>query len=128
MAATNNERDVVTALVNMGAERVEAVAPDQVAHLLSWREPSESPVERSTGGGGRLLVDGYDWHVKRSRLVEAWDSLGGARAIDWGSVVVGQIDSGYTEHPAPGWQNGQSPWLDTSRGGNFFYRELGKAR
>jgi hypothetical protein len=99
------------------------VTPDEVVSLLSWREPTElalRPVLAKTD-----LVDcGYDWNVKRTRLVEAWEQIGGAAGIDWGDVLVGQIDTGYTEHPCLGWKDGRSPFVRTDIDRNFFYEEV----
>ena len=123
LALTQPDRRLDDVLADLGAERVESLAPDAVASVLSWREPAELAGDRAPGTRS-LVVDGYDWHLVASRLVEAWQFVGGPGNIDWSGIVVGQIDTGYTEHPCLGWRDGRSSWVDTSRDRNFFFREL----
>jgi subtilisin family serine protease len=123
LARTDPDRTLEEILRRLGAQWLESVTPGRLAQLIAFREPSELAGDRATRD--RTLVDGgYDWHLRASRLVEAWDLFGGPVDIDWGDLVVGQIDTGYTQHPCLGWLNGLSAWVDTSRDRNFFFREL----
>ena len=123
LARTQPQRRLDDVLVDLGAERVESLPPDAVANVLSWREPTELAGDRAPTGR-TLVEDGYDWHLSASRLVEAWQVVGGPGNIDWSGITVGQVDTGYTEHPCLGWRNGQSDWVNTSQDRNFFYREI----
>ena len=116
-------KTVAEQLLALGAERVETKSPSQVASLLENREPSELLLERSDGGYD-MVEDGHDWHIARTRLHEAWDRVGGPGQIDWEGIQVGQIDTGYTEHPCLGWKNGASSVVNTRDDRNFFYEEM----
>ena len=75
-----------------------------------------------------LVIDGVDWHLARTRLCAAWERVGGRDAIDWGTVVVGQIDTGWVAHPALGWPSRHargpaSPFVLTDRDWNYFAAE-----
>jgi len=55
----------------------------------------------------------------------AWQQHWGcAKDIDYGNLIVGHIDTGFTQHPALGWKQGASPFVHTDRDRNFFYDEL----
>lgn len=105
-----------------GAKDVKEIAPGRVADLLAAREPEElAAVPRLIPDEGDLFIDGWDWHVKRTRLVEAWDILGGPDSIDWQNVRVGQIDTGYRPHPCLGFDaTGRSAFVLTDFDRNFF--------
>lgn len=75
-----------------------------------------------------LVVDGVDWHLARTRLSSAWALAGGRDTIDWGPVVVGQIDTGWVAHPALGWpahaaHADSSAFLLTERDWSYFAAE-----
>lgn len=60
-----------------------------------------------------------DWHLDEVNVRAAWTQhWGGPDNIAWGSVRVGQIDTGYTPHPAFGF--GGQPWLDVAAGRTFY--------
>lgn len=60
------------------------------------------------------------WHLDEVNVRSAWAThWGGPDAIDWTSVRVGQIDTGYTAHPVFGFGIGQ-PWVDAAAGRTFF--------
>lgn len=47
------------------------------------------------------------WHLDEVNVRQAWaQHWGGPDAIDWSGVKVGQIDTGYTEHPVFGFGAG----------------------
>jgi len=58
-----------------------------------------------------------NWHLRMCEVERAWELLGGRKHIDWGGLRVGQLDTGYTQHPVFGFPN--SPWID-SRGARTF--------
>lgn len=60
---------------------------------------------------------GLDWHLALCNVYRAWISVGGSDSIDWKSVRVGQIDTGYTEHPVFGFP--KAPWTDVAGARTF---------
>lgn len=89
-----------------------SIDEQEVLARLSARNVSELPVRLS---GGVPL----GWHLDEVNVRPAWQKYwGGPDHIDWGGVRVGQIDTGYTPHPAFGF-DGQ-PWLDVA-GARTFY-------
>jgi subtilase family protein len=59
------------------------------------------------------------WHLEEVDVRAAWNILGGPMSIAWDGVKVGQVDTGYTEHPAFGFGH-DAPWLDVDAGRTFF--------
>lgn len=105
----------------MGAEGVLPINQSRLGELLAAREPSELGVTRATVGGGDTMIDGYDWHVKQTHLVEAWEKLGGPTKINWGNIRVGQIDTGFRAIPCLGFDDsGKSAWVLTDFDRNLF--------
>ena len=50
------------------------------------------------------------WNLDTVRARQAWALMGGIDNIDWGSVRIGHLDTGYTEHEVFGpWTNGLQP-------------------
>jgi|GEM_PF-1662838 len=66
-------------------------------------------------------VAGVAWHLDNIRAPVAWGLMGGPDTIPW-ACKVGQIDTGYTRHPALGFTagGGASPWLLEAECRNFF--------
>jgi hypothetical protein len=62
-------------------------------------------------------ASGLDWHLTMCGVDKAWKIVGGRDHIDWGNVRVGQIDTGYTEHPVFGFPN--APWIDVAGARTF---------
>ncbi|MBM4442405.1 MAG: S8/S53 family peptidase [Candidatus Rokubacteria bacterium] len=121
IAATSPLETVEQILRPHGAQWLEPVSPEALARYQSARQPGE--IDLGLTPQTRTLVDQrYDWHLRASRLVEAWAHVGGPHAIDWRDIVVGQIDTGYTKHPCFGWP---ATWTNTANDRNFFHRELG---
>ncbi len=92
-----------------------STALNQVATLkhLRHRDTARLPARASA-------LDNRGWHLDEVNVRTAWaKNWGGPDAIDWGSVKVGQIDTGYTPHPVFGFGTGQ-PWLDVAAGRTFF--------
>ena len=59
-----------------------------------------------------------DAHLKLCRVDRAWALMGGPDAIDWTGVTVGQLDTGYTCHPAFGAPAGT--WVQLQQARTFF--------
>ena len=60
-----------------------------------------------------------DWHLDTTRTRLAWQSIAGAPdAIDWLDVRVGHVDTGYSRHPAFGFE--PQPWVDVAAAETFF--------
>jgi len=125
--------DIVAA---MGAQGAVPITAQRLGELLAARASEELGVPRLEASAKTMVVDGYDWHVKATRLVEAWDELGGAGGIDWGDVRVGQIDTGFRPLSCLGFgSNGRSDFVLTEYDHNFFpgdfnrddYLEYGQA-
>jgi len=109
-------------LLTLGADSAEPLTAARGAELLRSREPTELALERGDGGAS-LFRNGVDWHLARTKLAQAWDLVGGRDNIDWGDILVGQVDTGFTQHPALGYVNGHQPFIDTDRDANYFYAE-----
>jgi hypothetical protein len=85
--------------------------PEALARLAK-RDPATLPA-RISGGVPSA------WHLDEVNVRAAWQQhWGGPDQIAWHNVKVGQIDTGYTPHPAFGF--GGQPWLDTAAGRTFF--------
>ncbi|MBI2203425.1 MAG: hypothetical protein HYU41_06195 [Candidatus Rokubacteria bacterium] len=69
LARTQPHKRLDEMLADLGAERVESLPPHAVAEVLSWREPTELAGDR-VPRTRTLIVDGYDWHLVASRLVD----------------------------------------------------------
>lgn len=101
--------------------------------LLSNRGAIDLPARALLAPKARLQ-DGLDWHLAAAGVPAAWQQVGGPAGIAWAGIRVGQIDTGYTEHPAFGFP---SPWLATGDGqtimpppppGPVFHHEPGGGR
>lgn len=100
----------------LGVEDIKPLSDEETIAVLRQRDEwllPERPVLRPASA-----APGVDWHLAMVRAPQAWARLGGAGAIDWGSVLVGQIDTGYTRHPVFGF--GGTSWVDTARAATFF--------
>jgi len=69
-------------------------------------------------------VGGVQWHLDNIRVPQAWALMNGPDNIAW-TCKVGQIDTGYTKHPALGFGAGAgagatSAWLRTLQCRNFY--------
>lgn len=114
-------------LRGMGAQEARPIGDGEVLKLLAWRDPIELPPRPAPAAAAGSTARGagkLDWHLADTGFGNAWQRLGGANAIDYGNVIVGQIDTGFTQHPALGWKQGSSQFVLTDRDRNFFYEEL----
>ncbi|WP_300437172.1 S8/S53 family peptidase [Zoogloea sp.] len=106
----------------MKAEGATPINQGRLAELLATREPAElAGIPRAELDESDLVIDGWDWHLKRTRLVDAWGLVGSAERIDWKGLRVGQIDTGFREIPCLGFKGGQpSSFVLTDFDRNFF--------
>lgn len=110
-----------------GASSAVPINEAELIELLASRAPDELNVERAMPDQKVLIREGYDWHLKASRLVEAWALVAPhwdpstAPEINWQDVRVGQIDTGFRPVPALGFdKQGHSPWVLTDLDRNYF--------
>lgn len=99
----------------LGISRIDPVDDETSATLVALRDvdqlpPRVAPAVRAARGA-------LDWHLRQARVPEAWALLGGPDAIIWGSVKVGQIDTGFTHHPALGFL--AASWIDQANARTF---------
>lgn len=87
------------------------VTQSEALARLSSRDVSMLPVRPSEGVP-------HGWHLDEVNVRPAWQHWGGPERIDWDSVRVGQIDTGYTPHTVFGF--GAAPWLDVQGARTFF--------
>jgi hypothetical protein len=78
-------------------------------HAREWDRKAPSAISKKAGQ--------LDWHLQMCDVGAAWDRLGQPGKIDWLGVQLGQIDTGYTEHPAFG--SSQTSWIDRDRARTF---------
>ena len=65
-----------------------------------------------------------DWHLAMVHAPEAWTLLGGADQLKWGPLSIGQIDTGWTAHPALGFGSAK-PWVAVAKGLTDFAPSVG---
>ena len=118
------------ALRKAGATWDSPVNEQRAMALLQTRDANDLPARASPEqdpvpdpGSGELL----DWHLVEANINGAWARFGGRDRIEWGSVTVGHVDTGFTRHPVLGFKKGTgtSAWVDTVRDRNFFSEEIG---
>jgi Subtilase family len=102
-------------LLTLGVARMDPIDDETSSHLVMLRDREALPPRRRARAP--VAVAGADWHLSQSRVPEAWALLGGAGAIAWGTVRVGHIDTGYTEHPALGFPG--ATWIDQAMARTF---------
>jgi len=102
-------------LAVLGVTRIDEVDDETSATLVALRDTEQLParVAAAVQPPAGLL----DWHLRQSRVSEAWVLLGGPDNIAWRAVRVGHIDTGYTEHPAFGFPG--TTWIDVAQGRTF---------
>ena len=96
-----------------GVQQHDPISNDQALRLVRQRDFSRLPPRPAAAADNRL------WHLDAVRAREAWQQhWGGPDAIAWGAVRVGQIDTGYTRHPALGFPD--NTWVDVAGGRTWF--------
>jgi hypothetical protein len=101
-------------LTVLGVTRIDPIDDETSASLVALRDVARLPPRAVTP---RPAGAALDWHLQQSRVPAAWALLGGPDAIAWGAVKVGQIDTGYTEHPAFGFPG--ASWIDQAQAKTF---------
>lgn len=112
-------------LAVLGISDLKAVDDATTLALLSTRDAIDLPARAPLPVAARVDAAGFDWHLQAAGVPAAWqlvDPVNGPDAIAWGPVAVGQIDTGYTAHPAFGFP--AAPWLDTASAQTFFPTSL----
>ena len=105
-----------TILQQAGIVKTTPLSDSEVVAVLRTRdsEATSPPQDFATLAG---LPS--DWHLDNTRTRTAWQMIVGAPdAIDWLDVRVGHVDTGYTRHPAFGFEPG--PWVDVAAAETFF--------
>lgn len=88
--------------------------PDaQALALLQQRDIHNLPPRAAAVASQRL------WHLDATRARAAWQFWGGPAGIPWGGVKVGQVDTGYSQHPALGFAGGAS-WVQVGEARTFY--------
>ncbi|WBY02915.1 S8/S53 family peptidase [Ramlibacter tataouinensis] len=95
-----------------GAVDWQRVTETEALDLLLRRDPALLPPKPGAPLANPL------WHLDMVRARDAWGHWGGPEGIDWGTVRVGQIDTGYTSHPVFGFPD--HPWIDSAGGQTIF--------
>jgi len=108
-------REASSLLRGFGVERLDPVSDADVLALLRTRDVRT--LERRPAPA-IAPQRGVDWHLALCNVDRAWALIGGPDAIDWTGVSVGQIDTGYTRHPAYGFP--QAPWVQTALARTFW--------
>jgi Subtilase family len=99
----------------IGIERARQVSDTETVALLAGRDLADLEPRRIVEPASSQA--GFDWHLALTRVPQAWALLGGPDQIDWSGVRVGQIDTGYTEHPALGFP--AASWVRTDLARSF---------
>ena len=102
-------------LAILGISRIDSIDDEASATLIALRDTTLLPPRSSAQA--RAAAGGFDWHLNQSGAAAAWLLLGGPDSIAWGGVVVGHIDTGYTRHPALGFDG--ASWIDTVNARTF---------
>ncbi len=89
-------------MAGMGAQMASPVSQERLSTLMAAREPEEISATPRAMPATPLVLGNWDWHLKETRLVEAWSLLGDHQAIDWQTIRVGQLDTGFRRVPALG--------------------------
>lgn len=120
-AMGNTHTKFVSAMTSHGAVELVELTDEHAVTLLAAREPSELPFPKAKAASP-VLGDQYDWHLQAARVPGAWSQINGGNfdSIDWTGIKVGQIDTGFCEHPVLGWSGGSSTTIDTGNDKNLF--------
>jgi hypothetical protein len=106
--------DAGSVLSRLGVQRMQPMDDDEVLAVLKARDVRDL---RPRPVVAAAPIEGLDWHLKVCRVDQAWQLVDGPHDIDWTGVVVGQIDTGYTQHPAYGFP---ASWVQTAQAETFW--------
>jgi len=124
--ATHTNRlllDAYVALMTRGSMVVdgELIGPPKVVAVKPPRQKVAEP-----GFVPKSFAGPYDWHIDERGVnaVAAWRMFAAdlkfAGALPWSGIRVAHIDTGYTEHAALGWEQGQSSTVHPDDGKDFW--------
>lgn len=65
-----------------------------------------------------------DWHFAAVRLPEVWAAIDQQQFESYRRILVGHIDTGYTEHPALGFGSLGGSWIRHAEGKNLWKRRV----
>lgn len=90
--------------------------------------PHPAPQQKAVGAAfvPAAFAGPYDWHIDRRGVgaSDAWRMFAATPAfaaqLPWADIRVAHIDTGYTEHAALGWHNGNSAFVKTADGKDFW--------
>lgn len=102
-------------LAALGIARIDAIDDATSARLVALRDVRHLP--RRVAPALRGAPGVLDWHLRQSKVPEAWALLGGPDAIDWRGIKIGHLDTGYSEHPALGFP--AATWIDQANARTF---------
>jgi hypothetical protein len=90
-----------------------------VDEVIRWMlTHGETPTDRLVGVHDEAVsAEDKTWQLDMCGVRRAWERFGGPWAIDWQDVSVGQVDTGFTEHPAFGFPD--EPSIDQLRARSF---------
>ena len=103
------------ALAAAGLSNLREEPLDQVLRTL-LEAPAELARQAEQAWLGPESADARTWHLDMCRVREAWALAGGPYDFEWAALRVGQVDTGYTTHPAFGFPDQPSVRLDLARG------------
>lgn len=117
----------------IGQRRLDAAAFTALLSLRDAQRGTSSAALRDRAVPAAVFVDppefswtadyqgqpvALDWHVGASDIPAAWAQLAGPHS--YADIVVGHIDTGYTEHPALGFGSDTGTWLQPDLGRNYW--------
>lgn len=102
-------------LAALGVARIDPIDDATSAQWVALRDTGLLP--RRPVALRRTSAAALDWHLEQSNVAAAWALVGGPDSIDWRGVKVGQIDTGYTEHPVFGFP--ADTWIEQAQAATF---------
>ena len=120
-AIGSNHAKFGSAMTSRGAVELVELTDEHAVTLLAAREASELPFPKAKAPSP-VVGDRYDWQLQAARVPGAWSQINGGNfdSINWNGIKVGQIDTGFCEHPVLGWSSGVSATVDTGNDKNLF--------
>ena len=132
----------VAGLQKFGALAVNILSTEAVFRLMEMgrvkatftghrppRPPPLMPIPSDAKGDKQTLLPlafqgPFDWQLACCRIPQAWTlfitSPDHQSGLPWKDILVGHLDTGYSEHIALGWHNGSSQTVHPDLGHDFF--------